>query len=1123
MGIQKISKPYDSESVIHAASDAVLIDDHRWMHAYYANMKRGDKFENWTVETVSQTHAQIVHEMLSRGLYPNVSLELDQQKDTVDVIKHWLESDLFKYIKDMDEIQLKRAVKFIAQLNSEVPHIKEMGDYSMSYFIAAIQALDVAIQKFDPNYDSGPIISGEEKSLETVGDTFMDWILDDEVTDIDKAFAPFSVLGGKQTRAKALAEITPTDCTTYCEPFSGAASVLFCREPVAKEVISDTNPGTIALLKFTRDFDAKDLEIMASYDWSPPSKDQFYAIRDMKVKNKYDLVFKTLITRYWGYWQGRTYSASIVAQRSQLHGTLWDRTVKKLSAAQPRLKNVQILEQDFRKTIEENDSPETFFFIDPPYGTTGPREWPMPDWDEIAKILSELQGRFLMTVHVDSKTKQAFKPFRCDLVDVKIRNNHLADKPGQQVTRKELLVSNFDVAAKKQNVEEYAPIGASGHEIGKEVTLEEALSFFPDTYVIDSAFISLGGELAKGEVDTKVELHVNGSFDPDMTVPLEFRLGRGSSFASVQSINYHKSEPYADTLPLYALVCKRVNSENQIIQMSHDSRPADILMEEANEMVKSIVKTTILKSDENIELKDVLKEALPIVLRKPFVFLVGGVVNRGTTKGDMDVLIRGIFEKEFRDKITTPVLDASPMPNRIHILQDYFHGPFTPHIPVYDLVLEPIKYDVDVLKQNLAEANEYRIKDKEIAQQAEMSTREDIVDMFRFFIMMKPTKGSQPKKRQSIESFLELFSEKDFPVYNTKKYDGNAHVIWKDGDKVKIQSITGVDNTSHFPNVVKEVQELKFDKLALCCEIELWDGDMHLPREAAAGSFHSSDQSDDSQVIVNVFDCVYADEDIHGRSFEERDTILNKLGCGQSTDEVPDTDIKLNKTPAHLCKDIHELKKSVEELSLKPGSEGTVTKRANGIYVLDGKRGQQIKFHVTGDCFVTILKKTPIKGSTSVWTYGVGVTITLSEDRKERIPSSDVMTLPGRDGRQFVFLGNTFSSSQNLRIGDVAVMEYEQVNLTYNEDKDTVEISTYFPRLLLESVSDDDITDSMNSLINKARKARVLVEKVIKDGTQTFETFNKDMDIGSESISILPDLLTEREYFYSNPIPNIED
>jgi hypothetical protein len=95
---------------------------------------------------------------------------------------------------------------------------------------------------------------------------------------------------------------------------------------------------------------------------------------------------------------------------------------------------------------------------------------------------------------------------------------------------------------------------------------------------------------------------------------------------------------------------------------------------------------------EPVELQSVLGAFdKPMMLRTPAVYVVGSVCNHGVTKNDIDLLIRGPFSDELRHVIQFRLgraLDPS-MSKRVQFLDDELGGPFTNHVPLYDLVLVP--------------------------------------------------------------------------------------------------------------------------------------------------------------------------------------------------------------------------------------------------------------------------------------------------------------------------------------------------------------------------------------------------------------------------------------------------
>ena len=81
----------------------------------------------------------------------------------------------------------------------------------------------------------------------------------------------------------------------------------------------------------------------------------------------------------------------------------------------------------------------------------------------------------------------------------------------------------------------------------------------------------------------------------------------------------------------------------------------------------------------------------PMALRMPAVFLVGSLCNHRKSDNDIDVLIRGPLDEETRHVIKFRLGRALPprLSSRVQFHDDSQGGPFTTHVPLYDLVLVP--------------------------------------------------------------------------------------------------------------------------------------------------------------------------------------------------------------------------------------------------------------------------------------------------------------------------------------------------------------------------------------------------------------------------------------------------
>ena len=101
-----------------------------------------------------------------------------------------------------------------------------------------------------------------------------------------------------------------------------------------------------------------------------------------------------------------------------------------------------------------------------------------------------------------------------------------------------------------------------------------------------------------------------------------------------------------------------------------------------------------VKRGEKILIEDVLKHFQTFKLRKPYIYLVGGLANHGETEGDIDILVRDTEDlpEDFKHILHFRLGRALPpeMAERLEIHYDNFHGPFTNFVELFDLTFERV-------------------------------------------------------------------------------------------------------------------------------------------------------------------------------------------------------------------------------------------------------------------------------------------------------------------------------------------------------------------------------------------------------------------------------------------------
>jgi hypothetical protein len=106
-------------------------------------------------------------------------------------------------------------------------------------------------------------------------------------------------------------------------------------------------------------------------------------------------------------------------------------------------------------------------------------------------------------------------------------------------------------------------------------------------------------------------------------------------------------------------------------------------------------------------LNDVLSKFNSFYIRKPFIYLVGGLPNNGSTKGDIDILIDAEPDKD-RD-LATHFRLYRMLPkewwHRLNIMysKPKSRGPFTNHVPLFNLMVEKSGSEVVTMSADSAE------------------------------------------------------------------------------------------------------------------------------------------------------------------------------------------------------------------------------------------------------------------------------------------------------------------------------------------------------------------------------------------------------------------------------------
>ena len=402
-----------------------------------------------------------------------------------------------------------------------------------------------------------------------------------------------------------------------------------------------------------------------------------------------------------------------------------------------------------------------------------------------------------------------------------------------------------------------------------------------------------------------------------------------------------------------------------------------------------------------------------------------------------------------------------------------------PDNTVLDLVLVENKSEVIPVKDSV-EVKElitkvFRTGNKKLEKEALESKRKDEVIPSRMIMPGKPElntvnayRSGEVFKYDDLVDYIKQYSSR----FNTDfiecilqlKVDGARHLIFKDKDKIKIISEDGTDNTKKFSNIIDKLS--KTDKsFVLDSEIELFEKDIHQPREVMSGVLHSNEMPENYHFVINIFDCLYLDKDLHKEPYKTRLEALDSLDIFSGNEDKERYKYELNKLKSYYVSNENELKKTIDKLLKIEDGEGVMVKPANSIYPLNGNVPWW-KLKKFAEVHAIVYDKTETKDK-KAFNYDIAL-------RYDGNIPVDENTLIKYEDTFYVPVGRTYNTAVDVPKWGIITVSFH--NLNVYESNGNYSINLYEPKFIEYN---EDITeaDSVSTALNSARKAGILNTK----------------------------------------------
>lgn len=161
----------------------------------------------------------------------------------------------------------------------------------------------------------------------------------------------------------------------YCEPFGGSAAVLLRKRPARLEVYNDVDDQVVNFFRVLRDADER-AQLLSLLELSPYAKAEFLEAHTTSADSSLERVERArrFFVRGWqGYGPGSASTDRSVGWARGTPGSLTDQVrswlgaIPNLDAVAERLRTVQIEHDSAWRVLDRYDSPDTVFYVDPPY------------------------------------------------------------------------------------------------------------------------------------------------------------------------------------------------------------------------------------------------------------------------------------------------------------------------------------------------------------------------------------------------------------------------------------------------------------------------------------------------------------------------------------------------------------------------------------------------------------------------------------------------------------------------------------------------------------------------------------------------------------------------------------
>lgn len=230
--------------------------------------------------------------------------------------------------------------------------------------------------------------------------------------------------GGKTKMRDYILALIP-EHTTYCEPFAGGLAVLLGKPRAKCEVANDMNEDLVMFFRYARlHCDA----LLSEIDAVLAARREFEFMKNTdpgtELGRALSFFFRQMLS-FGGI--GQTFS------RRKDKPPHWgsDLIKQRIVAVRDRLRRVYIECKPALEVISFYDTPDTFFFVDPPYVDAIPGRYAAfspSQMEELRDALAKCKGMWILTCDNSETCRKIFSEFKTTLLENQYSLNNSAPK-----------------------------------------------------------------------------------------------------------------------------------------------------------------------------------------------------------------------------------------------------------------------------------------------------------------------------------------------------------------------------------------------------------------------------------------------------------------------------------------------------------------------------------------------------------------------------------------------------------------------------------------------------------------------------------------------------------------------